>query len=159
MTLVVNEGTVQALSAYGERTVAAAGARLKSAIPGGVFCVRQDGAGSTIHLGVCGAVPEEKFKDWERQATEKIMRLATHADHISAFSSRCGAEHRFAGAFRSRGVLYSFHGLNEDELVCEAYFLAMVVKLGWCSPLLAKRIIQKSQNANFEPMWVVVKGV
>lgn len=124
---------------------------------GAVVAVRVDAPGGPIECIALGDFPEPAKKEWSTQlAYEKIMRLSVETDDLSSFETRNPSNDLWAGAIRShpKRFLLSCSGL--PELLDEAYMLAVAVKLGWCSPIRAKRIMQKSQNEYYALAWVAV---
>lgn len=126
---------------------------------GAVVTVRMDTRAGPIERVVLGDFPElGKEERYNQLAHEKIMRLSVNKDDVSSFETRNPEDDRWGGAIRSlpTNILLSCSGL--PELLDEAYMLAVAVKLGWCSPIRAKRIMQRSQNNYYGPAWVAVNN-
>lgn len=121
---------------------------------GGFACFRTDESGSNIYTTAHGSIPPTLEHIYKQNAYEKIIRLSYHEGDISSFQSRNPAEGRWGGAIRLKGIVLSFSGLT--ELLDEAYLLSIAIQCGWCSPLRAKRVIQKSNNHWFERTWHLI---
>lgn len=126
---------------------------------GAVVAVRPDAPESGIDSITLGHFPVMgKEERYTQLAREKIMRLSIEPDDLGSYETRNPTEDRWGGAIRSLPVriLLSCSGL--PELLDEAYMLAIAVKLEWCSPIRAKRIMHKSQNEYYERAWVAVSN-
>jgi hypothetical protein len=83
---------------------------------GGYLCIA-DRTGVPLLVAEIGSMPEEKRKQYLRNALEKAERLSytsRYGDHVVSRQSRDESRERWIGAVCGRQFIYSFSGLPED---------------------------------------------